>query len=183
MVETLHAAITGRTRFRVKELYRCAPLKIHLERFLGANPAVISASASTLTSAVLVRYDSGAGPDHIRILIEEALTKFDQPCESGVPIEDRIEIGNRRERRSHSRHRPPSEVRPSCSTSSSDANYPTNACPWHSMGIEAVLAALGGEAESGLSSEAVRERLAAYGPDIVFRTPLSDRSWRFFSAS
>jgi Ca2+-transporting ATPase len=79
VVETLHAAITGRTRFRVKELYRCTPLKNHLERFLGANPAVISASANTLTSAVLVRYDSGAGPDHIRTLIEEALSKFDQP--------------------------------------------------------------------------------------------------------
>ena len=59
MVETLHAAIAGRARFRVKELYRRDPLKEHLERRLGEDPAVITASANTLTSAILVRYDSG----------------------------------------------------------------------------------------------------------------------------
>jgi len=76
VVETLHAVITGRVRFRVKELYRCDSLKDHLERMLGAESAVISVSASTLTSTVLIRFDSGAAPDRIRSFVEKALSAY-----------------------------------------------------------------------------------------------------------
>ena len=58
MVETLHAAIAGRSRFRVSELYRCDPrAKEHIERRLAEDRAVISARANTLTSAILVHHD------------------------------------------------------------------------------------------------------------------------------
>jgi Ca2+-transporting ATPase len=78
VVETLHAAITGRARFRIKGLYRCDSFKDHLERRLGADPAVISAGANTLTSTVLLRYDSGATLGQIRSLVEKAVSEFDQ---------------------------------------------------------------------------------------------------------
>ena len=182
MVETLHAAITGRTRFRVKKLYRCASLKNHLERWLGADPAVISARANTLTSAVLVHYDSGAGPDQIKTLIEEAISEFDQSCESGGGLTPDIsEIGDRRAEKNLLRRRSPSKIRPSDRTPSSDTQFPTNRRPWHSMGVEAVIAALGGSAETGLSSEIARERLASYGPNSLPEPPRRSKLEIFLS--
>ncbi len=84
MVETLHAAIYGRARFRIKELYRCDSLKEHIERRLGADPAVISAGANTLTSAVLVRYNSGATLEDIRSLVEKTVSEFNQSYETDI---------------------------------------------------------------------------------------------------
>ena len=78
MVETLHAAIAGRTRFRVKELYRSNLLKEHIERRLAEDPAVISARANTLTSAILVCHDFAVPQCLIGSLIEEAVSEFGQ---------------------------------------------------------------------------------------------------------
>ena len=82
MVETLHDSIAGRVRFRVKQIYRCDSLKYHLEHTLEGDPAVISAHANTLTSTILVRFNSGAASDYIRSLIERALAQF--PGESAL---------------------------------------------------------------------------------------------------
>ena len=78
MVETLHASVTGRARFRVKRLYRCDPLRKHLEHNLAADPGVIRATASTRTSAILVLYNSGATQHRIGLLIEEAISEFNR---------------------------------------------------------------------------------------------------------
>jgi len=167
VVETLHAAITGRTRFRVRQLYRCGALKDHLERWLGADPAVISARANILTSALLVRYDSGAGPDRIRSLIEEAISEFDPSCEAktGNPPPVSV-IKDRRAREGRPPRRDPTRTElPLSSHHSSQIQYPTNGRPWHATGAEAVISALGGSAQSGLTKEVARERLAAYGPN------------------
>ncbi|HYA40259.1 MAG TPA: cation-transporting P-type ATPase [Syntrophobacteraceae bacterium] len=177
MVETLHDAITGRTRFRVRELYRCGALKIHLERRLGGDPAVISATANTLTSAVLVRYNSGAGPDRIRSLIEEAISEFAQSCEAetGSPlpvfvIEDGRAPGSRPLRRD-----PALIEQPLSQHRSSEIQYPTNGRPWHATAAEAVIAALGGSAEAGLTNQAARERLVACGPNRLAQPPVRSK--------
>ena len=112
VVETLHAAITGRARFRIKELYRCDSLKDHIERRLGADPAVISASANTLTSAVLLRYDSGATPGRIRSLVEKAVSNsinLTNPI-SAIAQADRISLITERRKTPFNaiRHQPPS---------------------------------------------------------------------------
>ena len=53
--------------------------------------------------------------------------------------------------------------------------------PWHAIRSEAVVASLEGSAEAGLSSEAVRERLAAYGPNSLPEPPRRSKFEIFFS--
>ena len=43
--------------------------------------------------------------------------------------------------------------------------------PWHTIDPQTAVAALGGSAETGLSSEAAREKLALYGPNHLPETP------------
>ena len=109
VVETLHAAITGRARLRIKELYRCHSFKDHIERTLGADPAVISASANTLTSTVLLRYDSGATLDHIRSLVEQAVSEFNQSYEPDIrQLSGRPDIADQKAQKNRFQHHPPS---------------------------------------------------------------------------
>ncbi len=194
VVETLHAAITGRARFRIRELYRCDSLKDHLERRLGADPSVISATANTLTSAVLLRYDSGATLGLIRSLVEKAVSEFNQSYESDIryrlgksDIADRRAQKNRFQRHSPSAAIPtalpalrvkgrtveipaaapgsePGQVLPpAIRHPSSGVGCLTYERPWHTIGAQAVVAACGGSAEAGLSSEVAREKIAAFG--------------------
>jgi len=193
VVETLSAAITGRARFRVNGLYRCDSLKGHLECTLFADPAVISASASTLTSAVLVRFDSVATPELIRSLIEKAVSEFHQSdCFDISPVQDmgpskrRDAGGSLPSRTLRAEESPapfvPAIDPPACHTPlSSGRRFSPQEHPWHAIGSEAVVASLAGSAQTGLSSETVRERLAAYGPNRLADPPRRSKLEMFFS--
>ncbi len=162
VVETLHAAITGRARFRIKELYRCDSFKDHIERRLGADPAVISASANTLSSTVLLRYDSGATLGHIRSLVEKAVSEFNQSYEPDIRHRSgRADIADQRAQENRFQHHSPSAALHRASQSLeilaavlppgirhpvSDIPYPTYERPWHAIGAQAVVAVWGGSA-------------------------------------
>ena len=185
MVETLHAGIAGRSRFRVSELYRCDPLKEHLERRLAEDSAVISASANTLTSAILVHHDLAASRGLIGALIEEAVSEFGRSNGKDLgefrgwrtgadgwkrDVDGRV---SEEECSPASGPRPPSEKsiieRVKSGFSGSPNAQPERA--WHTIGSGAALAALGSSAEVGLSSEAVCEKLALFGPNHLPEAP------------
>ena len=185
MVETLHAGIAGRSRFRVSELYRCDPLKEHLERRLAEDSAVISASANTLTSAILVHHDLAASRGLIGSLIEEAVSEFGRSNGKDLgefrgwrtgadgwkrDVDGRV---SEEECSPASGPRPPSEKsiieRVKSGFSGSPNAQPERA--WHTIGSGAALAALGSSAEVGLSSEAVCEKLALFGPNHLPEAP------------
>ncbi len=220
VVETLHAAIAGRVRFRIKELYRCDSLKHHLERRLGADPAVISAGANIFTSAVLVRYDSGATLGHIKSLVEKAVSEFNQYYESevshclgGPDIADQGAQQNRSKRHppvpaihpdplvagraveiSAGGHAalpamrsvevtdeapgssPGQALPPGIRNAPSGMQCLTYERPWHAIGVQAVVAACGGSAEAGLSSEVASEKIAVFG---LNRFPEAPRRSKF----
>jgi len=164
VVETLHAAITGRARLRIKELYRCDSFKEHIERRLGADPAVINASANTLTSTVLLRYDSGATLGHIRSLVEKAVSEFNQSCEPDTrQRSSRADIADQRAEKNRFPHHPSSAAvhpaprvggqaagvlapipPPGIRHPASGILYPTYERPWHAIGAQAVVAVFGG---------------------------------------
>jgi P-type Ca2+ transporter type 2C len=189
VVETLHSAITGRARFRIKELYRCDSFKDHLERILGADPAVISAGANTLTSTVLLRYDSGATLDRIRSLVEKAVSEFNQSYEPNILHRlSRPDITDRRPEKNRFEPHPPSAALhpvsravgvlaaappPGIRHPASGIPHPR---PWHAIGAQAVVALWGGSTEAGLSSEAAGEKLAAFG---LNRFPEAPRRSKF----
>ncbi len=201
MVETLHAAITGRARLRIKELYRCDSFKDHIERRLGADPAVISATASTLTSTVLLHYDSGATLGHIRSLAEKAVSEFNQSYEPDIRRPSgRPDSANPRTQKNRLKNHPPSTAShpasrvdewsagvlpavqpPGIRHPASGVLYPTCERPWHAIGAQAVVAIWGGSAEAGLSREAAGEKLAAFGPNRFPESPRRSRLQIFFN--
>ena len=73
-VETIHASISGRTRFHVPALRRSEALKRWLESELTGSPGVERASASPITGNLLVCYhpdlDSARVAERVRELIE-----------------------------------------------------------------------------------------------------------------
>ena len=187
MVETLHAGIAGRSRFRVTELYRCDPLKEHLERRLAEDRAVISASANILTSAVLVHHDLEAPQGLIGSLIEDALSEFGQFDEKDLnksPGWRTRADGSKRDVRGRMPVEcPPSEKALVERAKSSFSGRP-NAQPerpWHAIDAQAVLDAWGGSAEAGLSSEAACEKFAAFGPNHLPEPPRRSKLEIFLS--
>jgi len=201
VVETLHAAITGRARLRIKELYRCDSFKEHIERRLGADPAVINASANTLTSTVLLRYDSGATLGHIRSLVEKAVSEFNQSYEPDTrQRSSRADIADQRAEKNRFPHHPSSAaVHPASRVGGQAAGvlapipppgirhpasgilYPTYERPWHAIGAQAVVAVWGSSAEAGLSSEVAGEKLAAFGPNRFPEAPRRSKLQIFFN--
>jgi P-type Ca2+ transporter type 2C len=187
VVETLHAGIAGRSRFRVTELYRCYPLKEHLERRLAEDRAVISASANILTSAVLVHHDLEAPRGLIGSLIEDALSEFGQFDEKDLneSLGWRTRAGgSKRDVRGRMPEEcPPSEKTLIARAKSSFSGKP-NAQPerpWHAIDAQAVLDAWGGSAEAGLSSEAACEKFAAFGPNHLPEPPRRSKLEIFLS--
>jgi Ca2+-transporting ATPase len=201
LVETLHAAITGRARLKIKELYRCDSFKDHIERRLGVDPAIISASASTLTSTVLLHYDSGATLGHIRSLVEKAVSEFNQSYEPDIRQRSgKPDIADQRAQQDRFQHHPPSAAPhpasrvdglspgilpavppPSIRHPASGTPYPTCERPWHAIGAQAVVAVWGGSAEAGLTSEAAGEKLAAFGPNRFPEAPRRSKLQIFFN--
>ncbi|MGC9967282.1 MAG: HAD-IC family P-type ATPase [Syntrophobacteraceae bacterium] len=187
MVETLHA-VAGRARFRVKELYGCDSMRKHLERSLAADPAVISAKANTLTSAILVRFNSGATRGRISSVIEEAVSEFNQSDQKDLSGSKWCKSWGGGLKRGNgcrgSDSRSPAGSEEYCPGPRSGKTLinrlkstfsgrwmvqPED--PWHAIETHAVVAALGSSAEAGLSSEAAREKLAAYGPNHLPEPP------------
>ncbi len=69
MVEAVHTAVAGRTRYRVPELYRSESLKRLLELKLARIKAISRVSASSLTGTLLVCYNTGNTEESIAELI------------------------------------------------------------------------------------------------------------------
>ena len=69
MVEAVHTAVAGRTRYRVPELYRSESLKRLLELRLTRVKAISRVSASSLTGTLLVCYNTGNTEESIAELI------------------------------------------------------------------------------------------------------------------
>ena len=69
MVEAVHTAVAGRTRYRVPELYRSESLKRLLELRLTRIKAISRVSASSLTGTLLVCYNTGNTEESIAELI------------------------------------------------------------------------------------------------------------------
>ncbi|NTU41742.1 MAG: HAD-IC family P-type ATPase [Nitrospirales bacterium] len=73
MVQTVHAQVSGRARYKVKGLYRSESLKARLESGLSGVKGISSVSVSCLTGNVLVIFNSGNTAQTIANLIETVI--------------------------------------------------------------------------------------------------------------
>lgn len=76
MLETIHDPVKGRTRFKVKGLYRDGRLKGHLEETLSNNGGIMLVKANTRTGNILVQYNSDATKTLVSSLILSTVTEF-----------------------------------------------------------------------------------------------------------
>ena len=79
MVEAVHTAVAGRTRYRVPGLYRSESLKRLLELRLTRIKAISRVSASSLTGTLLVCYNTGNTEESIAELIAGIVAEHHEP--------------------------------------------------------------------------------------------------------
>ncbi len=162
MVEAIHAAVQGRVRYRVEGLYRSETLKRLLEFRLSQNPDITHVSASALTGNLLVCFNSDNTPESIAALVEDIVIDYRNHCQSwgasldgGPPEAGGVQQG------------------PGYLDSlpglwdffSSTAAQPQE--PWHLLEAEEVLARLHSHPTLGLTWDAARKHLQAYGPNLL----------------
>lgn len=157
MVEAIHTAVAGRTRFKVAGLYRSKSLEKLLESRLARLKDISLASANALTGNVLVCYNSGNTPQTIAALIEGIVSDYQS-------------------------HPLPTASDPGFSESQIAAvqpgyldlfkglfAYPDDQPPepWHRLEDEEVLNRWGTSRETGLSLKAVEKNRQRYGVNIL----------------
>jgi len=161
MVEPIHTAVAGRTRFKVEGLYRSKSLEKLLESRLARLQDISLASANALTGNVLVCYNSGNNPQTIAVLIEGIVSdclNSPQPVPS-LPVPAKAgaaAIG-------------PEDQATVLDRFKGLFAYPLEqpAHPWHRLKAEAVLAEWQTSREMGLSLKAVQRNLQKYGANLL----------------
>ncbi|MDA8387486.1 MAG: cation-transporting P-type ATPase [Nitrospiraceae bacterium] len=162
-IEPVHAALKGRTRFRIKGLYRSEPMKRFIEAKLPGRGGVSRVYPNPLTSKVLVFYNSGNTPSHIASLLEgivseynslerkgrRAVSRSPQKLVSTRLVSTRLVSTKRKVRRLAGRAGPQRRM------------------PWHLMEASEAVGALETSAAEGLSADSALARLKEYGPNLL----------------
>lgn len=163
MIEPVHACLKGRTRYRVKGLYRSGFLKTCLESQLRSEKGVTRADASILTGNILVTYNGGRSPSDIAGLIQGIVAGYTERSASlsmsgqtsaarhdtESPLPKQPAMSKRKLRQLVVR----SEVQ--------------TLEQWHTKEAGVVLDALTASSTNGLSDSEGKERLKKYGPNVL----------------
>lgn len=156
MVEPIHASLKGRTRYRIRGLYRSRPLKTYLESQLRKEDGVTRADASTLTGNLLVIYDSGRSPSGIAGLIQRIVSE--------VARQDIVNPGP--ERGGNGRGKQPAMSKRELRRLVVRSEYQPVEL-WHVKEADAVLKSLSTSSPAGLSDTEAKERAKKYGPNVL----------------
>jgi Ca2+-transporting ATPase len=161
VIEAIHTAVAGRTRFRVPGLYRSEALKRLLEGRLSRIKAITRVSASPLTGTLLVCYNTGNTPESIADLVAGIVAEhghkpsYDPPGKDGSPeagslaaLTDLFPA-----------------VNPLKGLFAAAADQPGE--PWHLWEAEAVASRFHTSPEKGLTVRQVAENLETYGPNLL----------------
>ncbi len=163
MVEAVHTAVAGRTRYRVPGLYRSESLKRLLELRLTRIKAISQVSASALTGTMLVCYNTGNTEETIALLIAEIIAEHDNAA------------GNH----------PGNGLVPAAGSTgllkklfAALEDQPQE--PWHLWEAEAVAARFHTSPEKGLTSRQAAKNREAFGQNLL---PESEprSGWEIFS--
>ena len=158
-VETLHDALPGRTRFRVRGLRANAEMSRQCARNLRSLRGVSGVDVSAATGTLLVRHDAQESSTHLQHRIAAALSEL---VGKTVSTESR---SNASARYNSSQH-PARLVVEWLARNERAAAAPgrQTVLRWHAMSVEDVLQSLETDAHSGLkSAEAKRRRKASGG--------------------
>jgi len=170
LVHTVHDAIKGRTRFKIEGLYRSENLKRVVEEGLTKKGGITSVSASTLTGNVLVRYNSGqTAPDIAGILSEIVLDHQKNGWQQQIQtraVSDFTKSLRNSSLREVKTHRKRDVSRRSLRKAVRCAEDQTVE-PWHLLTFDEVLARFNSTREMGLSTQAHKDILRRFGPNVL----------------
>ncbi|CAN2043230.1 Cation-transporting P-type ATPase [Candidatus Magnetomoraceae bacterium gMMP-1] len=162
MIYIKHSKVYGRARYKVTELYKSNDLKIFLEAQLVQREGILSASASSATGNILVRYNSDNDHSTVAKLIENILDKTDLN-QIAAQVKSIAEKDTR----------PPAVKGPFLPAEKG------NGKSWHIMNSQSVMSLLKTDKESGLSGKIVTKRLHQYGLNVLPEAkPRAD--WKIF---
>jgi P-type Ca2+ transporter type 2C len=170
VVRTVHDAIKGRTRFKVDGLYRSADFKRVVEEGLTTRGGVAFVSANTLTGNVLVQYNSGRTAADIaeilsEIVLEHRKNNGASPIQTdSVPdlVKPLQNASMREARTQHIRDVSRRSLRKAVRSAEDQIVE-----PWHLLSAEEVLARFNTARETGLSSQAHKDILRRFGPNVL----------------
>ena len=149
MIQPIHASIKGRTRFKIKELYRSPSLKSYLERSIVNFAEIRYISANILTSNILVIFDQDISSKEIEFLIRKVL--LDYQDESGFNHKNKKLVRTAKAKTDRQL-----AVKQEQKTKN-----------WHLMAVEQVLTSLNTSNISGLSNETATNNLKKYGKNVL----------------
>lgn len=159
MIQTVHAAIPGRARYKVPGLYRSESLKNHLESGLSGKEGINLVSVNTLTGSILVYFNSINTPQSVALVLQaivlEHKSKDFKQIEDTIP-QTGISSAPAKEIKSRGKIR---------RLVSHAEDQPVEA--WHTAGPSEILERLDSSACEGLSSESAQSRLKKFGPNLL----------------
>ncbi len=172
MIQTIHATLAGRARYKVPGLYRSTAVQQWLEARLTRTDGIHQVTANPLTGNVLVLYDGHRSVADIATLIAQLMRE-----PQAAPSHS---TGN-------GTAPPPKPVAAPLSAYAGEARPRPTALPsqpralrklisraatpqdkdWHAMSDTAVLASWQTPRDCGLSQSQAQERLHTYGPNML----------------
>ncbi len=171
MVDPIHASVKGRTRYRVKGLYRSHLFKSHLESQLRNEEGITRVNASTLTGNLLITYNSGRSPSDIAELIQGIVSDYSRKAAKSRKSEhtpaarqDIASTGSKR-RGNGRKKRPPMSKRKLRRLVVHSGDQPVE--PWHVKEADDVLKAFATSSAAGLNAGEARQCLKKYGPNVL----------------
>jgi len=193
LVQAVHAAVPGRARFSVQELYHSASLKQVLELQLAQFEGIKGVSASTVTGNVLVYYNSNQKSCDIAILLEKVVCGHlasppascgeNAKAYAGSPLRLReiLSTGKRNGSTKGNPSLPVTQTIPVSRRSLSPSASPSRgklrrlvihgdeqtSRPWYLISADSVLSELGTDRVIGLTDQAAEKTLKRYGPNIL----------------
>ena len=156
MIDPIHTSLKGRSRYRVKGLYRSYSLKTQLESQLRSEEGITRVTASILTGNLLIIYNSNRSPFDIAGLIQRIISEVArEDIASSVPKGE--ENGRGKQPAMSKRKLRRLVVR------SEDQLVEQ----WHTQDADVVLESLDTSSVAGLSDREAKERLKKYGPNVL----------------
>ena len=169
MVQTVHATIPGRARYKVPGLYRSESLRNHLEAGLLCREGINLVSINTLTGSILVYFNSLNTPQSVALVIQNIVREHNssgpQSAAGNLPqikslVTDAESCKPKYAISEHIKSR--SKVRRLVSHAEAQTVE-----AWHTAEPSAILERLDTSATTGLSSESAQSRLKKFGPNLL----------------
>jgi Ca2+-transporting ATPase len=166
VVQTIHTAVRGRGRYKIKSLQGSLSLKHYLELHLAAESGIVQVSANSDSGNVLVKFQPDLKHTAIAAAIERIVQDYKNQGRKrlGTLQHRHIDNGKTQPLPTRSQELGPSSTATQMLNPSVQVQEPENNT-WYLWETKTVLTRFQTSATSGLSSQTAQAKLKQYGPN------------------